>query len=199
MAALISVLFLLALCLRSLGDAHPLSGTSLMGCELWTLKAAVPLGCLGASLVLMLWAVMAAMLRHGSLASGCLMVALPMAICCCFVAPDVCLPFAADRATWVPIQAGAGSLLVFLLLNLAGGWALCTFCKSFAKSQYHPWALGLASSLLVAGLLMNTSLLAEALAAYYPAWELGFACWVSYASFGLLLIMLLWLRVWSKK
>ncbi len=198
-AALISVLFLLALCLRSLGDANPLSGASFLGCELWSLKAAVPLGCLGASLVLILWAVMAALLRHGMLASSCLMCALPMAICCCFVAPDVCLPFVANKMEWAPIQGALPSLLLFLLINLAGGWAIVAFRNAFISKKYRPWVIGLAVCLLALGLLRNTSFMSEAMGAYYPVWELGFACWVSYVLFFTQLLCLLLLRAWAKK
>ncbi len=198
-AALISVLFLLALCLRSLGDANPLSGASFLGCELWSLKAAIPLGCLGASLVLILWAVMAALLRHGALASSCLMCALPMAICCCFVAPDVCLPFFQNKASWEPMVAASGCLLLFLLINLAGGWAIVMLRNVLVLRRYHSWLVGLGVSLLALGLLRNTSFLSDAFGAYYPVWELGFACWVSYVFFFALLLMLLLLHAWSKK
>lgn len=199
LASLLSVLFLLALCLRSLADASPLSGGLFLGHELWTYKASIPAACCCASLAVCLWGLGAGLLGQGKLCHGCIICALPMLICCTFIADEACLPFLQQGHHTAELLQHSGIILMGLLLNIAGGWGIKTLWQGLLARSISPWKAGLSSLLLVAGSIINIPIWSACMAHYYPVWDLGLACWVGYISFIIIINCLIMLYLWSKK
>ncbi len=196
--SLISVLFVLALCLRSLADASPLSGAMFLGHALWTYKAAIPVACFCASLVMVLWGMGAAVLRQWQLCSACMICALPMLFCCAFVCPAATLPFIHEGCLSHHLQQFAPELTLFTLTNFLGAWGLANFWQSRQGKVMPGWKAGLSLALLAEGFILNIHLWTKSLSPYNPAWELGLACWVSYSLFMLVLVLLLVFYLASK-
>lgn len=191
-ASLVSALFLLALCLRSLADASPLSSPLFLGHPLWTYKASIPLGCFSASLLITLWGVGAALLRLipqlraerwlSGFARTAVTSALPLLMCCAFLAPEACCPYVHQAAAVGYLQEYGPLLAVLLLLHGSAVWGLLQFAQLHQRPTPALWRLGLGFLLLIGSVFSMIWVNIASLGDYYPAWPLGLSTWVSYGA-----------------